>query len=75
MPPKPLHHNEIIKRLKRLGFQTISQKGSHLKLRKIQANKKYTVIVPIHSYDISVSVLHRILQQAGIDWDDFDSVK
>lgn len=75
MPPKPRHHKEILKRLKRCGFQIISQKGSHLKLRKVTVNKKDTVIVPVHNYDITVSVLHRILQQAGMSWDDFENLK
>ncbi|MBC8204064.1 type II toxin-antitoxin system HicA family toxin [bacterium] len=50
MPPKPLHHRVVIKRLQKLGFEIVNQKGSHLKMRRFFLGKKYTVIIPIHNY-------------------------
>lgn len=63
---------EIVQRLERLGFRRISQRGSHLKLRRERDGNTYTVVVPMHRRDIAVSVLGRILQQAGLEWSEFD---
>ena len=62
---------EIVQRLERLGFRRISQRGSHLKLRQVRGGTTYTVVVPMHRRDIAVSVLGRILQQAGLAWREF----
>ena len=58
-----------------MGFQSVSQRGSHLKLRKSVEGKLFTTIVPMHRKDLVLSVIGRILEQAGIDWDEFDSAK
>jgi len=42
LPPE-----KIIKILKKLGFSEVSQKGSHLKLKK-ELPKKLIVIIPMH---------------------------
>jgi len=34
-----------------------------------------TVVVPMHRRDIAISVIGRILQQAGIEWEDLKSQK
>jgi len=47
--PKLYSGTEVVKRLKRLGFVTISQKGSHLKLRSLGTRNIRTVIVPCTS--------------------------
>lgn len=57
---------EVIRRLESFGFETISQKGSHRKLR----NGSYTVIVPMHS-EISKGTLKSILMQAGLSLEEF----
>jgi predicted RNA binding protein YcfA (HicA-like mRNA interferase family) len=62
---------EVVSRLEKMGFQRVSQKGSHLKLRQKRDGKVHTVVVPMHRRDIAISVLGRILQQAGLDWDEF----
>jgi len=63
---------EVVKRLERIGFTRVSQRGSHLKLRQERNGKLYTTVVPMHSRDIAISVLGRILQQAGLDWEEFN---
>ena len=63
---------EIVRRLEQLGFERISQRGSHLKLRRERDGITYTAVVPMHRKDIAVSVLGRILQQAGLEWKEFD---
>ncbi|HOC71198.1 MAG TPA: type II toxin-antitoxin system HicA family toxin [Candidatus Hydrogenedentes bacterium] len=73
MPPRPMTAREIVQRLERLGFRRVSQRGSHLKLRRERGGTTYTVIVPMHGKDIAVSVVGRILQQAGLEWSEFDA--
>lgn len=71
MPSKyPVYSStEVVKKLERLRFELVSQKGSHRKYRK--DNK--TVIVPMHN-EIAKGTLKSILMQAGITLDEFKSV-
>lgn len=36
---------EVVKRLEKLGFRRVSQRGSHLKLQQERGGKVYTVVV------------------------------
>ena len=63
LPPK-----EIIKAMKKLGFERISQKGSHVKYYNSETEK--TFIIPMH-YEIAKGTLKSILEQADIDLDLF----
>jgi predicted RNA binding protein YcfA (HicA-like mRNA interferase family) len=51
------------------GFIVISQKGSHIKLRKDGLIVR-TVIVPNH-YEVAKGTLQSILEQAGITLEEF----
>ncbi len=62
--------HQTIKVLKKLGFDKISQKGSHVKYRKINDQTKRTVIIPMHN-EIAKGTLKSILQQANIELDKF----
>lgn len=64
-----LKPNEIISALNQFGFKVISQKGSHIKLRKGGLIVK-TVIVPNH-YEVAKGTLQSILEQAGITLEEF----
>ncbi|MGE4273906.1 MAG: type II toxin-antitoxin system HicA family toxin [Desulfitobacterium sp.] len=64
-----LKPNEIITALNEFGFRVISQKGSHIKLRKDSAVVK-TVIVPNH-YEVARGTFQSILEQAGITLEEF----
>ena len=55
--------------LDELGFQKVSQKGSHLKLRKTGSMQR-SVIVPIHD-EIPRGTLRSILRQAGVEKEEF----
>lgn len=72
MQPKPLRSTKIVAELQRRGFVTVSQRGSHLKLRKTAHGKTWTAIVPMHRCDLAISVVSRILRQTGLTWDDLD---
>ena len=60
----PMTPQEMIKLLKKNGFEVVSQNGSHIKLKNIQTNK--TVIVPYHSRDLKKGLEQTILKQAGL---------
>ena len=60
----PMTPQEMIKLLKKNGFEVVSQNRSHIKLKNIQTNK--TVIVPYHSRDLKKGLEQTILKQAGL---------
>jgi predicted RNA binding protein YcfA (HicA-like mRNA interferase family) len=60
---------EIIKVLEMLGFEKVSQKGSHVKYKK-SGSPTRIVIIPLH-YEIARGTLKSILEQAGVQIDEF----
>ena len=64
-----LSPEKIIKAFSKIGYSKVSQKGSHLKLRKKEPVKR-VVIVPIHD-EIARGTLKSILEQAKIDLEYF----
>jgi predicted RNA binding protein YcfA (HicA-like mRNA interferase family) len=52
--------------LRKAGFEQVSQRGSHVKLRSGDA----TVIVPVHR-ELAPGPLRSVLRQAGIAVEDF----
>jgi predicted RNA binding protein YcfA (HicA-like mRNA interferase family) len=57
---------DVVRALKGIGFVEVSQKGSHVKLRR----DVYTVIVPMHR-ELKEGTLRSIARQAGMTWGDF----
>ena len=64
MSPRPplLPPEKIVAALIRDGFARVSQRGSHLKLKK----SGRSVIVPMHR-EVARGTLKSILEQAGMD--------
>lgn len=60
--------NEIIKVLKKFGFEKISQKGSHAKYKNYYSNR--ICIIPMHD-EVAKGTLKSILEQANIKLEDF----
>ena len=56
--------------LEKTGYKVVSQKGSHLKLKKTQNGKARTVIVPNHQ-EIRIGTLASIIRQMGISRNEF----
>jgi predicted RNA binding protein YcfA (HicA-like mRNA interferase family) len=71
MPSKypVLPPNDIIRTLAKLGFEKVSQKGSHVKYSN-NGNPKKTYIIPMHN-EIEKGTLKSILEQAGVTIDEF----
>ncbi len=60
--------DRIIKALSKLGFEKISQKGSHVKYKNIETQKTY--IIPLHK-EIAKGTLKSILEQADVELEIF----
>lgn len=65
----PLKSSKVIKILKKLGFEPIRQRGSHIYFK--HADGRCTV-VPFHKgEDISKGLIKKILQDIEMDWNSF----
>jgi len=60
----PVTPKQMIKFLKDNGFEEISQKGSHLKMRNFETGRQ--TVVPMHVKDIPPGTEKSILKQAGL---------
>jgi len=66
-PPLPVVSGaRVAKALAGIGFAEISQRGSHVKLRRAGS----TVIIPMHK-ELASGTLRSIIRQAGLTVDDF----
>lgn len=63
---------EVLRALRNSGFEIVSQKGSHIKLRGIREGKIHTVIVPNHK-QIAKGTFQSILLQANLTRKEFES--
>jgi predicted RNA binding protein YcfA (HicA-like mRNA interferase family) len=61
--PKLYSAREILKALQRAGFIVVSQKGSHIKLRRMGKEKMLNPIVPNHN-EVARGTFQSILEQA-----------
>lgn len=61
---KVLSGNDVIKVFSDFGFEVISQKGSHIKLRKFFNDQKQTLIIPNHKH-LDTGTLRAIIKQAS----------
>jgi predicted RNA binding protein YcfA (HicA-like mRNA interferase family) len=61
---KRLSGSEVVDILKTFGFQTFSQRGSHIKLRRLSLdNEKQTLTIPLH-HELDIGTLKAIMRQA-----------
>ena len=62
---KQLSGKDVITILHSLGFSTVSQRGSHAKLRRVLlSGAKQTLTIPIHD-EIDTGTLRAIVRQAS----------
>jgi predicted RNA binding protein YcfA (HicA-like mRNA interferase family) len=59
--------------LRRAGFETVGQQGSHLKLRRVNDRRARTVIVKHPATEIPAGTFASILQQAGMSRSEFEA--
>jgi len=67
--------NQIIKVLRKKGFMFVSQKGSHVKFRKLSGKISFTVIIPADRKEIPFGTFRSILRQANLTIEDFKKRK
>ncbi|MFC1639526.1 type II toxin-antitoxin system HicA family toxin [Gemmatimonadota bacterium] len=71
MPKLPrVSGHEVVKRLERLGFVQVRQRGSHVVLRKESAEGAVGCVVPLHA-ELAVGTLRGVLRQAGVTAEEF----
>jgi len=61
---KILSGNEILKIFISLGFEIVNQKGSHVKIRRINNNNKETLLIPNHK-QVDTGTTRAIVRQAS----------
>ena len=52
------------------GFHFVSQKGSHVKLRRRFSGRIITTVVPMHR-ELALGTLHGVLRLAEVDEEEF----
>ncbi|MFZ2521931.1 MAG: type II toxin-antitoxin system HicA family toxin [Minisyncoccia bacterium] len=55
---------QMVRIFQTLGFVVLSQKGSHIKMSRVQGGKEQTLVIPNHT-SISKGTLKTIYIQAG----------
>jgi predicted RNA binding protein YcfA (HicA-like mRNA interferase family) len=68
--PRLYSSTEIMAGLERAGFAFVSQRGSHIKYRKLSSPRR-TVIVPAGRKQIPRGTFRSILRQSGLADRDF----
>lgn len=70
---KPTSSIKVLKKLKKIGFIEVHQRGSHLTLKNKENNRFVTV--PMHSGDVPLGTLYNIVvKQAGLSADEFNKL-
>ncbi|MCZ7401411.1 MAG: type II toxin-antitoxin system HicA family toxin [Candidatus Methanoperedens sp.] len=64
---------DLIKILKKIGFEPVRQKGSHVVLVNNSGGPKRAIVVPNHT-EIDQGTLLEIIRQAGLKRDDFEKL-
>jgi len=68
---RPLSGRKVVKILCReFGFSFISQKGSHVKLRKRVGAREIITVIPLHK-ELAPGTLKGVLELARVDEKDF----
>lgn len=66
MPKLPVvSGNKVIKLLRKLGYEVVRQRGSHVRLRKVGEAGEHNITVPLHS-EIAKGTLSDILSRVSI---------
>lgn len=61
---------EAIRRLEKLGFQRVRQRGSHVVLKKEIPEGDIGCVVPLHK-ELAIGTLRGILKQANVSVEEF----
>jgi len=67
---KRISGEETIRRLEKLGFQRVRQRGSHVILKKQTPDGDIGCVVPLHK-ELAIGTLHGIIKQAKLSIEEF----
>ncbi len=67
---KRISGEEAIRRLEKLGFQRVRQRGSHVILKKQTSDEEIGCVVPLHK-ELAIGTLRGILKQARLTVEKF----
>jgi len=70
---KRISGEETIKRLEKLGFHRVRQRGSHVVMKKQTQDEEIGCVVPLHK-ELAVGTLHGILKQAKLSVEEFTDI-
>ena len=60
----PMTSREMVKHLKKNGFEIVSQNGSHIKMRNDMTG--HQTVIPYHNVSLKKGLEQAILKQAGL---------
>ncbi len=72
--PKHYSSREVLEAPHKAGFSDVSQRGSHIKLRRTSGARTLTVIVKHPAPSIPIGTFRSILRQAELTLDDFEQL-
>jgi len=65
-----LSGKEIMKALRKAGFEYVKRRSSHVKLKRKTPQKNYIVIVPDYK-EVDRYILNKIIKNSGLTRDEF----
>ena len=69
--PKLLGARQVLRALRRAGFEAVSQRGSHIKLKKSVEGGELVVILPDHR-ELAEGTLASVLRQAKLSREELE---
>jgi predicted RNA binding protein YcfA (HicA-like mRNA interferase family) len=67
---KNISGEEVVRRLEKLGFYKVRQRGSHVVLKKQTSEGEIICVVPLHK-ELAIGTLRGILRQAKLTIEEF----
>lgn len=62
---------QVIKALQKIGFQSVRQRGSHIRLSRIKNNTKQLLTIPNHKIIRKGTLLNGILKPINLSLEEF----
>mgnify|MGYP001563385080 CR=1 FL=1 len=70
---KRISGEKAIKRLEKLGFQQVRQRGSHVVMKKQTSDEEIGCVAPLHK-ELAIGTLRGILKQAKLSVEEFAEI-
>jgi len=68
-----LSGEELVKLLRKVGYEVVRQKGSHLRLKNAHDSSRNPLTVPLHD-EIRPGLLRKILRDANLTMDELQAL-